>query len=477
MTAAMLDLDLSPWSTDYRGLPPNVLDAYGISPWKGGGFVCQYRNDKGRVVGQKFRGPDKSISWRGVSKHVCGLGEHLASPITHQAVAICEGEMDAPSVYRATNGRIVGVSVPNGAQGAANHVQERLDFYLQFKVVYVCMDADAPGQKAADAICDLLPPGRVRRVALPRKDANEVLTEMGGMALKQAIDAAKEYRPGGIRSATEFKGLALRAPDRVRINYPFQFWNRLVPLYDNQLVVFIAGSGIGKTSILRACCLGLMEQGVKCGWIGLEETVDESIYRFVGAAAGVEIHHLTNYEELSADQMARLEQADKFVTQDGRLELFDHFGSLSEEVILNRMQFMAKSLECKVIFLDHLSILGSGLAQETRHLDALLTKIRSFIANTRCTVVAANHLSRNKERNFEDGDVPEMQDIRGSHAIPQLSDTIWAAGRKRGTNLTHVYCRKNRLLGRQGYAGSLEFDEATQSLKEVWAEPSADPFD
>lgn len=482
MSTPLIDLDLSPWNEPFRCIKPRVLDQYGIFP-HGKGFVCQYRDESGEVVAQKFRGDategskDKRITWKGDARAAVGLGEHLASAVSHQAVAICEGELDAASVYEASNGRIVGISVPSGAQSAAVHVKERLDYYLKFKVVYVCMDMDDPGRKASAELCDLLPPGRVRTVVLPRKDANATLAEVGGMALKQALDAAQEYRPGGIRSASEFKGLALAAPRRTKIGYPFQFWGRMVDLYDNQLVVFIAGSGVGKSSIMRALCLGLMEADVKCGWIGLEETVDESIYRFVGAAAGVELHHLTDYESLTEEQKGRLPAADRFITQSGRLELFDHFGSLSEDVILNRMQFMTKSLGCRVIFLDHLSILSSGLAQETRQLDALVTRLRSFCANTRCTVVAANHLARDKTRNFEDGDVPEMQDIRGSHSIPQLADTIWAAGRKRETNLTHIFCRKNRMRGRLGYAGSLQFEEATQQFAEVWQPPTADPFD
>ena len=477
------DLDLSPWKEAFRGIKPRVLDQYGIIPHKKG-FACLYRDEAGEVVAQKFRGnategaKAKLISWRGDHAQAVGLGEHLASPVSHQAVCITEGELDAASVYDATNGRIAGVSVPDGAQSAATHIKARLDWYLRFKVVYLALDMDEPGREATQAICDLLPPGRVRMVTMPRKDANATLQEVGGLALKQALDCAKEYRPGGIVSASEFTGLALAPPQRTRIGYPFAFWSRLVDLYDNQLVIFVAGSGIGKSSIMRAICLGLMEAKVKCGWIGLEETVDESIYRFVGAAAGVELHHLTDYDSLTKEQLARLPAADEFITKKGRLELFDHFGSLSEEVILNRMQFMAKSLGCKVIFLDHLSILSSGLARDTAQVDALVTKVRAFCANTRCTVIAANHLSRNKDRNFEDGDIPEMQDIRGSHAIAQLSDTIWAAGRKRGTDLTHIYCRKNRMRGRLGYAGSLEFVEATQQFAEVWQEPGEpSPFD
>ena len=244
--------------------------------------------------------------------------------------------------------------------------------------------------------------------------------------------------------------------------------------WDNQLILLIAGSGIGKTTFARSLAIGDMERGIKVGWIGLEETAEEAIYRFVGMCAGVQLHARRNYIGLTQDQLEAISDADKFVTSGGRLELFDHFGSLDESTILNRMSYMVRSLGCKHIYLDHLTIVGSGLAQDTRQLDALVTKIRSFIAATKCTVFAISHLNRGSKqiKNMEDGGVPETHDIRGSQSITQLSDTIWALGRKRGTNRTHSYCLKNRMLGREGYSGSFEFNEATQQLTQLWDDPT-----
>ena len=247
--------------------------------------------------------------------------------------------------------------------------------------------------------------------------------------------------------------------------------------YDNQLIILIAGSGVGKSTFARALALHDMERGIKVGWIGLEETAEEAVFRFVGMASGIQLHARQSYAGLSDDELQRIAQADRFVTGSGSLELFDHFGSLDENTILQRMSYMVRSLGCQHIYLDHLTIVGSGLAQDTRHLDALITKIRSFIAATKCTVFAISHLNRtsSQTKNMEDGGTPELHDIRGSHSIVQLADTIWALSRKRGTNLTHSHCLKNRMLGRCGYAGSFEFDEGTQHLEQKW-EPPDQPF-
>ena len=468
----MRDLDLTPWQAPYRGIDARTLEQYGIGRVDGA-VVFSYRDKGGQVVARKTRTDEKKISWVGDAKAVTGFGAHLANPAHHTAVAICEGELDAPSITQGTSGKVIGISVPNGAQSAGKFIKDQLDFYLQFQTIYVATDMDEPGEAAAKAIVGLFESGKVRRVMFPRKDANDTLQELGSMAVREAIQAAKEIRPDGIKAAREYQGLALKPPTRKATPCAFEFWNQKVPFYDNQLIVLVAGSGVGKTTFARALARGLMERGHKVGWIGLEETVEEAIFRFVGLAAGVQLHARESYAGISDEQMERVAAADKFVTGSGSLELFDHFGSLDEQVILQRMSYMVRSLGCEFLFLDHLTIIGSGLAQDTRHLDAMVTKIRSFIAATKCTVVAINHLNRgsSKDKNMEDGGVPELHDIRGSHSIVQLADTIWALGRKRGSQETHSYCLKNRMLGRQGYAGSFIFTEETQQMQQTWSEP------
>ena len=414
------------------------------------------------------------ISWSGKPKEVTGFGSHLVNPKRVDGIAICEGEFDAPSITYATNGKVVGISVPNGAQSAANFIRKDLDFFSQAERIYLAMDMDEAGKKATSEIVVLFPAGKVVRIDWPKKDANETLVELGSMVVKDAVYAAKEIRPDGIKPASSYAGLANKPPERKATDFGFHFWNRLTPSYDNQLIILVAGSGIGKTTLLRALAIADMEQGLKIGWIGLEETAEEAVFRFVGMSAGVQIHARQNYAGLTEKQLDAISSADKFVCNSGKLELFDHFGSLDEDVILQRMNYMVRSLGCTRIYLDHLTIISSGLAQDTRHIDSLITKIRSFIASTKCTVIAISHLNRSssQHKNMEDGSIPELSDIRGSHSLVQLADTIFAAGRKRGTDTTHSYCLKNRMLGRCGYAGSFEFDEDTQFLDQKWLDPS-----
>ena len=67
-----------------------------------------------------------------------------------------------------------------------------------------------------------------------------------------------------------------------------------------------------------------------------------------------------------------------------RLFLFDHFGSTAIDNIINRVRFMAKGLNCKYVFLDHVSIVVSAQenGDERKALDEIMTKLRTIVQET-----------------------------------------------------------------------------------------------
>ena len=75
--------------------------------------------------------------------------------------------------------------------------------------------------------------------------------------------------------------------------------------------------------------------------------------------------------------------------------LFDGFGSFDPDVIYNRIEYLASGLECRIIFLDHLSILLSGLdGDERRMIDSTMTKLRILVERTGITLFLVSHLRR-----------------------------------------------------------------------------------
>ena len=93
-------------------------------------------------------------------------------------------------------------------------------------------------------------------------------------------------------------------------------------------------------------------------------------------------------EKFSIEQ---LKEYEKNTIGSGRFFAFDHFGSIDNDEILSRVRFMAQALECKWIFVDHLSILVSGQEEgdERKSIDILMTKLRSLVEQTGVGLLAA----------------------------------------------------------------------------------------
>ena len=80
--------------------------------------------------------------------------------------------------------------------------------------------------------------------------------------------------------------------------------------------------------------------------------------------------------------------------------LFDGFGSYDPDVIYNRIEYLAVGLDCRVIFLDHLSILLSGLdGDERKMIDQTMTRLRSLVERTGIALFLVSHLRRTTSDN------------------------------------------------------------------------------
>ena len=106
------------------------------------------------------------------------------------------------------------------------------------------------------------------------------------------------------------------------------------------------------------------------------------------------------------------------------LHLFDGFGSYDPDHIYERIEYMASGLETRVVFLDHLSILLSGLdGDERKMIDTTMTKLRSLVERTGIALFLVSHLRRTtSDVNHEEGARVTLGQLRGSASIAQLSD-------------------------------------------------------
>ena len=118
----------------------------------------------------------------------------------------------------------------------------------------------------------------------------------------------------------------------------------------------------------------------------------------MGSALGKSFH-------LGEHERSTLTQAYEDTLAKWNLYLFDGFGSYEPDLLFSRIEYLAQGLDCRVIFLDHLSILLSGLdGDERRMIDQTMTRLRSLVERTGITLFLVSHLRRTQtDHNHEEG--------------------------------------------------------------------------
>ena len=118
------------------------------------------------------------------------------------------------------------------------------------------------------------------------------------------------------------------------------------------------------------------------------------------------------------------------------------------------------------------SALESG--DERRMIDNTMTRLRSLVEETGIHLVVVSHLRRPDGRSHEEGGNTSLAQLRGSHAIAQLSDAVIGCERNQQdestANRLQLRVLKNRYAGLTGVAQTLEYDDKNGRLTEWIAE-------
>jgi twinkle protein len=439
-----------------------TVDYRGQQAW-----AANYRDTSGAIVAQKVRTKDKDFTVLGTAKRMTFFGQHLWS--RGKKIVITEGEIDCMTVSQLQDHKWPTVSLPQGAAGARRSIKDNWDYLNGFEEVILMFDMDEAGQKAAQEVAEMLPVGKAKIARLPLKDANECLLKGEGGAIINAVWQAREYRPDGIVSASDLRELVTKPEVQSDIVYPFPRLNEITKgIRRGELVTVTAGSGIGKTTLCSEVAMHLHSKGQRIGLIMLEESNQRTLRNLIG------IHlskNLTVDPEAASTEEVEGAFDELFGSSDRPVYLYDHFGSTDVDLVCNRIRFMAKALDVDYVILDHISILVSGLAtgDERKLIDMAMTKLRTLVQEIDIGLILVSHLRRPEgDRGHEDGAKVRLGQLRGSHAIAQLSDiclSLQVDPEDPHSNVRHLFVLKNRFTGQTGPADTLVYDQDTGRLK------------
>jgi len=396
-------------------------------------------------------------------------------------LTVVEGELDVLAVSEMFSGKFDVVSVRNGAGGAKDCIKDNLEFLEGYTEIRFCFDMDTEGQKAYDACKEILTPGKVLKMDLPApfKDAGAMLVAGKQIpAFMSAFWDAKIFRPDGVVAGVDTWDSIVERRATKSFLYPYDGLNRMTKGYRaGDVVVVTSGTGMGKTQFMREFNHFLRDNTKpedKVGILALEEDTSVTAMGLMSIEASRPLH----MEEDTPNEELKPYWEKTMGT--GKYFLFDHFGSTSEDRILNRMRYMIKGCNCNIVILDHLSIVVSDQegGDERKVIDAIMTKMKTLAMETGASVFIISHLKRPEGKTHEEGGRVTLGQLRGSGGIAQIADMTIALERDQQhedpemRNISTVRILKNRFTGETGICCYLQYSKMTGRMVEV-AQPSS----
>jgi twinkle protein len=458
-----------------RGISQEVVDYFDVKmsvdpngkplahyyPWTVNGSVAAYQE---RKLPKDFRtyGDFKNVELFGQRQATSGF-----------TLVICEGAIDTMSVaqaYREKYGRNYSVvGVPSSSSTSCALGQR--DWINSFKTVVIMMDQDEAGQKMTNFLGKMIKPGKAKVAKLPENDANETLMKHGWRTLIECIWNAQSWNPSGIVTGQPIWDQFIQRKNVECVPYPdclSGLNKKLKGIRHGEITLFTSGTGSGKSTVIKEIILDLLSKtDDRIGLISLEESVGDTAEKFIGMALKKPLNEDTQPSE------DELRQGFDEVFGDERLVLLDHQGSVGDDSLVDKIEYMAL-MGCKYLVLDHITIAvseGSDGLTGNEAIDKFMSDLLKIVKRHNIWLGLISHLRKAQGgKAFEDGNIASIDDIKGSGSIKQISFDIIAFSRnlvaeddyERNTVTFRVL--KSRFTGQTGDAGCATYDTNTTRL-------------
>lgn len=438
--------------------------------------VATYRNLKGEIKWQKIRYVDSKEFFinklSGKSAEPLLYGMHLFAG-NKKKLTITEGEIDCLSVSQIFDNKYAIVSLPLGAGSAEKAIRHNIEFINQFEEIILMFDNDEAGKEALERAAELLPVGKVKIALLPLKDANAMLQADRSKEVVDAFYNAKDYRPDGIVYGDE---LWEEVKKPVEYGYPYPFQTLTEHTYGLRIPEYIligAGTGIGKTTFITELeKYFAINCNLKVGILHLEQTIKETC-----------LYIMSNYAELPLFRPdIKISEEDKKeyfegAINNGNIFFYKAFGTKDFEIIKNIIRYLVIKQGCQIIFLDHISALGSGIKAGNdinQMMKNFSSELASLTKELNFTLIAVSHLRKSTgQKSWENGGMPTLDDFEGSSDIVKWANFVYTLSRNKNAqgeakNILKIHCLKDRYTGKaDGLIIPIKYNTETCALTEL----------
>lgn len=372
------------------------------------------------------------------------FGWHLLSG-KYQSLIIVEGEEDVASGYqlhkamnfRSTNRRIKRsevdiISLPSGAKGAHKALLNHIEDISRYKKVYWAGDnykIDPEGKACLEVAVQIIGVDSLYIMEYPdrKKDLSDIL-KIGG---EDAVDiysemyfGAKKYSPSDIIDGKDLDLADIEKDVVVGYSLPFpNIQDRIQGFRLSEHTVITSSSGAGKSSLVTAIAHHMSKvHGWMVGNIFLEEKVVKSQQRYIAYDNNLALNeYRKDFNKIPLE--SRIKTKEEMIDN---MMFLDHSGSIAIDELMGKIRYMV-ACGCKLIILDHISLVVTGSDDERKDIDELMEKIYRYVEHTPVHILSIVHLNRGDARQDPaKGAEITNNHLRGSQGLSQLSFSIMA---------------------------------------------------
>ena len=369
-----------------------------------------------------------------------------AIPDDARTVVLCEGEIDALSLYQYGH---PAMSVPFG--GGKGDKQQWVDYdweHLErFDTIYLCMDNDDEGRAAVTELINRLGQHRCMIVTLPQKDANECLQKgVTVEEINECFENAKSVSPDELKPANHFysqvldefypAGGELPGCKTPWVNVPFRFLR-------GEVSVVTGVNGHGKSLMWGYIMLHAMRQGERACVASLEMRPAKTLHRMVRQATA--LRRPPHYEiKACLDWMT------------DRLWLFDLVGTGKVDRLLEVFTYAHRRYGINHAIIDSMLKCGIGEDEYNKQKE-LMEKLCDFSNRTGVHVHLVCH-----PRKADDETPAGKMDVKGTGALTDLAFNVFS-----------VYRNKHKESQVNTYRESGQLPKGCQSEEELFSQADA----
>lgn len=402
-----------------RGIREETCKKYGyrVVQYQGeAAHACDVKLADGTYVAQKVRTPDKDFRVIGSIDDKPLVGMHLFSG--GRKLIITEGEIDMLTMSQVQSNKYPVVSLPNGVSSAKKVIAVNLEYLVNFEEILLCFDMDGVGQEAANECADLMMGMNVKIMALPLKDANEMLLAGRTEELMNAMWNAKEYKPDGLVTMADILQEALKPTVMGAAWWSPTLTAHTYGRRPTEIYMLGAGTGMGKTDFFtQQIAYDCRVLDVPVGVFYLEQPPVETGKRIAGKVAGRQFHIPNMEGEEPIWNNTELTSALTDPLLDKNLTMYDAFGITKWESLKPKIIYLAEK-GVKHFFIDHLTAMATGGDRDEKsELEHIMSELAGLGQRMKLIFHVISHLTTPEGKSHEEGGRVTIRQFKGSRAV------------------------------------------------------------